>query len=101
MKQMNRNFKNESMIRFILAIIGILSFSFSVSFGWGFILGGIISKESISLKTKEGWMLLALITGVMILVIYFLLELPAILGYILSTISYFILRELFTHYQNK
>lgn len=101
MKQINKNFKNESIIRSILAIIGILSFSFSVSFGWGVILGGIISKESINLKTKEGITLLAIITGIMVLVIYFLLELPAVFGYILSTISYFILRKLFNYYQKK
>ncbi len=101
MKQINRNFKNESIIRMILAIIGILSFSFSTSFGWGFILGGIISKESIDLKTKEGLTLLAIITGIMILVIYFLLELPAVFGYILSTISYFVLRKLINSYQKK
>lgn len=101
MRQINRNFKNESIIRFILAIIGILSFSFSVSFGWGFILGGVISKESINLKTKEGLILLALVTGIMSLVIFFLLELPAVFGYILSTISYFVLRKLLNDYQKK
>lgn len=101
MKQINKNFKNESIIRFILAIIGILSFSFSVSFGWGFILAGIISKENIDLKTKDGVILLALITGVMVLAIYLLLELPAIFGYILSTISYFILRGILNAYQKK
>lgn len=101
MKQVKSNFKKESIIRLILAITGILSFSFSISFGWGFILGGIISKESIDLRTKEGLSLLFFITGIMILVIYFLLELPAVFGYILSTISYFILRKLFNLYQNK
>lgn len=101
MKQVNRNFKNESIIRMILAIIGILSFSLSSNFGWGFIIGGVISKESIDLKTKEGLILLAIITSVMVAVIYFLLEFPAIYGYILSTISYFILRKLFNYYQKK
>lgn len=101
MRQINQNFKNESMIRLILAIIGILTFSFSVSFGWGFILGGVISKESIDLKTKEGFALLAFITTIMVVVIYLLLELPAVFGYILSTFSYFILRALFNRYQNK
>lgn len=101
MKQINSNYKNESVIRLILAIIGILSFSFSISFGWGFILGGVISKENIDLRTKEGLTLLALITGIMIVVIYLLLELPAVFGYILSTMSYFILRKLFNYYQKK
>lgn len=101
MKQINRSFKNESLIRMILAVVGILSFSFSMSFGWGFILGGIISKESIDLRTSEGLILLTIISIVMILAIYFLLELPAILGYILSTISYFILRKLLKAHQNK
>lgn len=99
MRQINRNFKNESLIRLILAIIGILSFGFSVSFGWGFILGGIISKESIDLRTKEGTLLLAAITTVMVLVIYLLLDRQAIFGYLLSTISYFILRKLINLYQ--
>lgn len=101
MRQVNRNFKQESIIRLILAMIGIISISFSVNFGWGFILGGVVSKESISLKTKEGIILLAFITVIMVLALYFLLELPAILGYILSTISYFILRKLLSLYQNK
>lgn len=101
MRQINRNFKNESIIRLILAIIGILSFNFSMSFGWGFILGGVISKESIDLKTKEGLVLLSFIVGVMIVVLYFLLELPAIFGYVLSSISYFIIRKLFNHHQKK
>lgn len=72
-----------------------------MSFGWGFILGGVISKESIDLEAREGFILLAFIMGVMILVLYFLLELPTIYGYILSTISYFILRKLFNYYQKK
>lgn len=101
MKQINKNFKKETTIRSILAIIGILTFSFSMSFGWGFILSGVISKEAISLKTKEGLLILVFITGIMVLVLYFLLELPAVVGYILSTISYFILRKLFNLYQIK
>lgn len=101
MKEINKRFKNESIIRTLLAVIGILTFSFSTSFGWGFIIGGIVLKENINLRTKEGWILLALTSGVMILAIYFLLELPAVFGYVVSTISYFILRELFNHFQNK
>lgn len=101
MRQVNKNFKNESIIRTILAIIGILSFAFSTQFGWGFIISGIVSKESIDLKTKEGLTLLFVTSGVMIFVLYYLLTLPAVLGYIASTISYFILRELFNRYKNK
>lgn len=101
MRQINRNFKKETIIRSILAIIGIISFSFSISFGWGFILGGVISKENIQLNTKEGLLLLVFITGIMVLAIYLLLEPPAVLGYIISTVSYFILRELFSRYQIK
>ena len=93
--------KHESIIRSILAIIGILCFSFSMSFGWGFILGGIVFKENINLRTKEGWGLLALTSGVMLLAIYLLLETPAIYGYILSTISYFLLREIFNYFNKK
>lgn len=89
------------MIRVIIAIIGILTFSVSVDFGWGFILGGVISKEGINLKAKEGWGLLALITGIMLVAIYFLLDVPAVYGYIASTISYFILRDIITYYQKK
>lgn len=101
MQQITRKFKNESILRFILAIIGIISFNFSISFGWGFILGGIISKEHINLKTREGIFLLTLIVSVMIGVIYFLLSTPAVFGYLLSTIIYFILRSLLNFYQNK
>lgn len=101
MKQINKNFKNESFIRIILAVLGILSFGFSVSFGWGYILGGIISKESIDLKTKEGILLLTAITSIMVLVFYLLLDQQAVFGYLLSTVSYFILRKIITLYQKK
>lgn len=101
MRQIKKSFKNEAIIRMILAIIGILSFSFSVGFGWGFILGGIISKESIDLRTKEGRTLLAVISGIMMIVIYLLIDQAAVLGYLLSTISYFILRKLMSSYQKK
>ena len=101
MKQLNKQFKNESIIRTALAVIGILCFSFSMSFGWGFILGGVVLKENINLRTKEGWGLLALISGVMIIAIYLLLEIPAVYGYIVSTLSYFIIRELILRFQNK
>lgn len=97
MRQINKKTKHENIIRILLAIIGILCFSFSTSFGWGFIIGGIVSKENIELRTKEGWILLALISGVMLLAIYLLLETVAIYGYIASTISYFLLRELFRY----
>lgn len=93
--------KHESIVRIVLAIIGILSFNFSMSFGWGFILGGIVFKENINLRTKEGWGLLALTSGVMLLAIYFLLETPAIYGYILSTISYFLLHEILNYFNKK
>lgn len=101
MEKLNNSFKTESIIRVIIAVIGILTFSISVDFGWGFILGGIISKESINLKDKQSWILLALITGVMLVAIYFLLDLPALYGYIASTIVYFILRDLITYFQSK
>lgn len=101
MKQINKNFKNESFIRIILAVLGILSFSFSVSFGWGYILGGIISKESIDPKTKEGILLLTAITSIMVLVFYLLLDRQAVFGFLLSTVSYFILRKLINLYQKK
>lgn len=100
MKQLNRRFKNESIIRTVLAVIGILCFSFSTSFGWGFILGGVVLKENINLHTKEGWGLLVLTSGVMIVAIYILLELPAVYGYIVSTLSYFLIRELILRFQN-
>jgi len=98
LRHINKKAKHENIIRIILAIVGILCFSFSTSFGWGFILGGIVSKENIQLRTKEGWVLLALISAVMLLAIYLLLETPAIYGYILSTISYFLFRELFNYF---
>ncbi|MEY8293088.1 hypothetical protein AAK882_10680 [Carnobacteriaceae bacterium 52-44] len=101
MRQVNKIMKHESIIRSLLAIIGILCFSYSMSFGWGFILGGIVFKENINLRTKEGWGLLALTSGVMLLAIYLLLETPAIYGYILSTISYFLLREIFNYFNKK
>lgn len=93
--------KRENTIRTILAIIGILCFQFSMSFGWGFILGGILSKESITLRTKEGWGLLALTSSVMLLALYFLLDIPAMYGFIASTILYFLFRELFNYLQKK
>lgn len=98
LKNTNNNFKLETIIRVIIAVIGILTFNISTDFGWGFILGGIISKEGIDLKIKEGWGLLALITGIMLIAIYFLLEVPAVYGYITSTIFYFILRDSFTYF---
>lgn len=101
MRQINKRMKRENIIRILLAIIGILCFQFSMSFGWGFILGGILSKESITLRTKEGWGLLALTSGVMLLALYFLLDIPAIYGFIASTILYFLFRELFNYLQKK
>lgn len=101
MEKINNRFKTESIIRAIIAIVGILCFTISTSFGWGFILGGIVSKESISLKTKEGWGLLALIVIVMLIAIYFLLDLPAIYGYIASTVFYFLLRDGIRYFQHK
>lgn len=98
MKEINQRFKSESIIRAIIAIVGILCFTISTSFGWGFILGGLISKENIHLKTKEGWGLLALIVGVMLIAIYLLLDLPAIYGYIASTVFYFILRDVINYF---
>lgn len=100
LQRIGKNIKTESLIQAIVAIIGILCFTISSSFGWGFILGGVISKENISLKTKEGWGLLALIVAVMIVALYFLLEPPAIYGYIASTIFYFILRDLIHYFQS-
>ncbi len=101
MRQVKNSFKMESAIRLILAIVGLLSFSLSSQFAWGFILGGIVSKENINLRTKEGWFLLTLIMSMMILVLFILLEPIAIIGYISSTISYFFLRMIFNNYQNK
>ncbi|MDN6195751.1 MAG: hypothetical protein L0I93_04605 [Atopostipes suicloacalis] len=100
MRQVKQNFKMESFIRIILAIVGILTFIFSAPFAWGFILAGIISKENIHLETKEGWILLLLITGVMSLALYFLLDNIAILGFISSTISYFLIRKLLSYTKN-
>lgn len=100
LKDITQRFKTESIIRAIIAIVGILCFAISTHFGWGFILGGLISKESISLRTKASWGLLALIVGVMLVAIYFLLETPAIYGYLASTIFYFILRDVI-HYIRK
>lgn len=100
MREVNKNFKRESIIRILLAIIGIVSFAFSSQFGWGFILGGIISKENINLKIKEGWFLLTFISVTMMVVLYFLLDPKAVLGYVLSTISYFFLRKVFNFYKN-
>lgn len=100
MRQVKKNFKTESIIRFILALLGIISFSFSPQFAWGFIISGIISKENIDLKTKEGKYLLVLIVGVMMFVLYFLLNTMAVIGFIVSTISYFLLRQIFNKYQN-
>jgi hypothetical protein len=97
LKEINKRFKTESIIRIIIAIVGILTFTISTSFGWGFILGGLISKENISLRTKEGWGLLALIVIVMLVALYFLLDITAIYGYLASTIFYFILRDTITY----
>lgn len=101
MRQINKKLKHEGIIRSILAIVGILSLSVSASFGWGFILGGIVFKENIDLRKKEGWLLLALTTGVMLVAIYLLLDVPSVYGYITSTVSYFILREIFNHFTKK
>lgn len=101
MNTINNRFKTETILRILIAIIGILTFTFSTSFGWGFILGAIVSKEGISLRTKEGWGLLALITGVMLIAIYFLLDTPAVYGYIASTIAYFILKDLLLYIQKR
>lgn len=100
-RQAHKQSQQDSIIRMILAILGLLSFLFSKSFGWGFILGAIVLKEYINLKNKKGWLLLLITSVAMILVIYFILEPLAILGYIVATILYFFLREAFTYYQNK
>lgn len=60
----------------------------------GFVLGALISKESIDLKTKEGWGLLTLIVSVMLITIYLLLSVDAIFGYLASTVLYFIVRAI-------
>jgi len=101
LRQIHKKIKHEGIIRSILAIVGILSFTLSTSFGWGLILGGIIFKENINLRKKEGWLLLALTTGVMLIAIYFLLDILSVYGYIASTISYFILREILNQFSNK
>lgn len=94
MQKINNAFKTESILRSIIAIIGILTFTISADFGWGFVLGALISKDSINLKTKEGWGLLALIVSVMLIAIYFLLSVEAIYGYLASTVLYFIIKEI-------
>ena len=101
MQKRTRSFKTESIIRTIIAIIGILTFNFSADFGWGFILGALISKERIQLNTKEGLGLLALILVVMIAAIYFLIGKEAVFGYIVSTIVYYILKFIIRFIQNK
>lgn len=101
MKQINNYFKIENTLRAILAVLGILTFTVSPDFAWGFILGGIISKRDMNLKTKEGWGLLALTSVVMLVAIYLLLETPALFGYIISTSLYFILRELIIYFINR
>lgn len=94
MKEIKKRFKRESITRFILVVIGVFSFIFSPSFAWGFIIAAIISKENIDLKTKESWIILGLITGIMIFALYFLLNKTAVFAYIISTIIYFLLRKL-------
>lgn len=101
MDNLNQQFKTESIMRAIIAIIGIVTFSFSTSFGWGFILGAVISKDGISLNEKEGWGLLAVITGVMLVAIYFLLDTPAIYGYIASTVFYFVLKDILLFFDKR
>lgn len=100
MNKINQTFKTESIIRAIIAVIGILTFNISTSFGWGFILGALISKEQIQLNSKEGLKVLALITGIMSVALYFLIDLNAIYGYIASTIIYFIVRFILQKYIN-
>ncbi len=101
MQKISNAFKTESIIRAIIAIIGILTFTISADFGWGFVLGALISKDSINLKTKEGWGLLALIVSVMLIAIYLLLSVDAIYGYLASTVLYFIIRGLLNTLNNK
>lgn len=101
MQKINNAFKTESIIRSIIAIIGILTFTISADFGWGFVLGALISKDNINLKTKEGWALLILIVGVMLIAIYFLLSTEAILGYLASTVLYFVIRGILTSLNKK
>ena len=101
MQKINNAFKTESIIRSIIAIIGIITFTISADFGWGFVIGALISKDNINLKTKEGWTLLALIVGVMLIAIYFLLSIEAIFGYLASTVLYFIIRGILTSLNKK
>lgn len=101
MQKINNAFKTESIIRAIIAIIGIITFTISADFGWGFVIGALISKDNINLKTKEGWTLLALIVGVMLIAIYFLLSTEAIFGYLASTVLYFIIRGILTSLNKK
>lgn len=101
MRQVKRNFQTESIIRIILVLAGLISFALSSRFAWGFLLGGLISKENIDLKTKEGWFLLALLMGIIVLAFSILLDWMATIGYIVSTVSYFLLRMLINNYQNK
>lgn len=101
MKKISNAFKMEGIIRSIIAIIGILTFTISADFGWGFVLGALISKDNIDLKTKEGWGLLTLIVGVMLIAIYFLLSIEAIYGYLASTVLYFLIRGILTTSNNK
>ena len=101
MQKISNAFKTESIIRSIIAIVGILTFTISADFGWGFVLGALISKENINLKTKEGWGLLALIISVMLIAIYLLLNVEAIYGYLASTILYFIIRGIITSINNR
>ena len=94
MHKVTNAFKTQSFIRSIIAIIGILTFTISSDYGLGFVLGALISKESIDLKTKEGWGLLTLIVSVMLITIYLLLSVDAIFGYLASTVLYFIVRAI-------
>ena len=59
MRQINTRIKHENIIRSILAIIGILCLVFQRTLA-GLYLGGIVFKENIRLRTKEGWVLLIL-----------------------------------------
>lgn len=88
-------------MRAIIAVIGIITFSFSTSFGWGFILGAVISKDGIQLNEKQGWTMLAIISGIMLVAIYFLLDTPAIYGYIASTIFYFVLKDILMYFNQR
>ena len=101
MRRINKRIQNENILRLIILILGAILLLFSIDFGWGFILGGIISKENINLNDKTSWQLLILITTVMSLVIYILLDISAIYGYLLSTFLYFIIRISLEKYQKK